>query len=91
MYASGQVTLAVEDLNFADAISIYPNPVMDNFKINSIAKKVDIYDISGRLVKTFKGDFNETYSFDIKNLNRAVYIVRITSENGSLTKKIIKN
>ena len=81
----------MEDLNFADAISIYPNPVMDNFKINSIAKKVDIYDISGRLVKTFKGDFNETHSFDIKNLNRAVYIVRITSENGSLTKKIIKN
>lgn len=91
VYASGPVTLAVEDLNFANAVSIYPNPVSDEFKINNPANKVDIYDLSGRLIKSFKGDFRENTSFDVSNLNHAVYYIRITSEGGSLIKKIIKN
>ncbi len=91
VYASGPVTLAIEDLNFADALSIYPNPVKDEFKINNPANKVDIYDLSGRLIKSFKGDFRENKSFDISNLNHAVYFIRITSERGTLIKKIIKN
>ncbi len=91
VYGSSQVTLAVGDERLADAVSLYPNPVTDSFKINTEANKVDVYDISGRLVKTFKGRFTENKLYPIAELTDGIYLVRITSEVGVLTKKIIKN
>ncbi len=91
VYGSSQVTLAVGDVNLKDIITIYPNPVRDTFKVNTIATKVAVYDISGRLIKTFKGNFNENKSYDISELKSALYLIRITSGQGMLTKKIFKN
>ncbi len=91
IYGSSQVTLAVGDFDLADIVTLYPNPVKDEFKINSNANKVAIYDISGRLIKLFKGDFTENKSYNISELNPAIYLVRIDSDQGILTKKIIKN
>jgi len=91
IYGSSQVALAVGDVNLEDIISVYPNPVSDEFKINSSANKVAIYDISGRLIKSFKGNFSENEPFNISELKPAMYLVRITSDQGSLSKKIIKN
>jgi len=91
VYGSSQVTLAVGNVNLEDIITIHPNPVRDAFKINALATKVAVYDISGRLIKTFKGNFAENKSYDISELNSALYLIRITSDQGVLTKKIFKN
>jgi len=91
VYGSSQVTLAVGDVNLEDIITVFPNPVRDAFKINTLATKVAIYDISGRLIKTFQGNFAENKSYNISELNPALYLVKITSDQGVLTKKIIKN
>ncbi|MDH5413696.1 MAG: alpha-amylase family glycosyl hydrolase [Flavobacteriaceae bacterium] len=91
VYGSGQVTLAVEDLTLSDLVSVYPNPVKNEFKINATAHKVDIFDLSGRLIKSFKGNFTENSSYDIKDLNPSIYLIRIKVDHGTLTKKIIKN
>ncbi|MCB0460676.1 MAG: T9SS type A sorting domain-containing protein, partial [Flavobacteriaceae bacterium] len=52
--------------------------------------EVAIYDISGRLIKSFKGTFIENKDFDISNLKSSIYLVRITSDEGSITRKVIK-
>lgn len=91
VYGSGQVTLAIEDLNMADLVSVYPNPVENEFMISSAANKVDVYDLSGRLIKSFNGNYFENSSYDIKDLKPAIYLIRIKSDHGTLTKKIIKN
>ncbi len=91
IYGSSQVTLAVGDVNLSDLVTIYPNPVKDAFKINSEATKVAVYDISGRLIKTFKGNFDKNKSYTISDLKPALYLIRITSGQGVLTKKILKN
>jgi len=91
VYGSSQVTLAVGDVNLEDIITVFPNPVRDAFKINTLATKVAIYDISGRLIKSFKGNFAENESYDISDLKSALYLVRITSDQGVLTKKVFKN
>ena len=91
VYGSGQVTLGVEDLSLADLVSVYPNPVENEFKINATANKVDIFDLSGRLIKSFKGNFSENSSYDIKDLKPSIYLIRIKADHGILTKKIIKN
>ncbi|MGB5363831.1 MAG: alpha-amylase family glycosyl hydrolase [Aureibaculum sp.] len=91
VYGSGQVTLGVEDHSLADLVSVYPNPVENEFKINATANKVDIFDLSGRLIKSFKGNFSENSSYDIKDLKPSIYLIRIKADHGILTKKIIKN
>jgi len=91
VFGSSQVTLAVGDFNLEDHITVYPNPVEGTFKINSAADKVAIYDVSGRLVKTFKGNFTENRSYNISDLNPAMYLIRITLDQGVFSKKIFKN
>ena len=70
-------------------IEIYPNPTHDIFKIKSekSINKVELYDLSGKLVlKTKKIDLN------ISELRNGQYIVKIYLSNGQeIERKIIKN
>lgn len=91
IYASSSVTLSVDDISINDLIRIYPNPVTDEFKINHQTNIVNIYDISGRLVKSFKGDFEQNKRFNISGLKPALYFLKLKSEQGVATKKLIKN
>ncbi|MCB0485616.1 MAG: T9SS type A sorting domain-containing protein, partial [Flavobacteriaceae bacterium] len=82
IYGSGQVTLAIDE-EFLSRFSIYPNPVEESFRISVPTNEVAIYDISGRLIKSFKGTFIENKDFDISNLKSSIYLVKITSDEGS--------
>lgn len=90
IYASGPFTLGVDDIAQDDSISVFPNPVKDEFRINNAASKIDIYDLSGRLIKRYQGNFSENKAYDISDLVSAIYVIKISSETGTLTKKIIK-
>lgn len=74
-------------------ISIYPNPTKGNaIAINNLQSKADIaiYDVLGKLaIKTSVNSFNK--NVNIENLNKGVYLVRISSEGRTVTKKLIKN
>lgn len=86
-YASLGTNDAVLDSSFR----LYPNTVKTTFKINKSVNSLRIYDISGKLVKTFSGESSINKSYDISNLNQGLYLVRIENNSGqSLTKKIIK-
>ena len=90
IYASGPFTLGIDDVDLNDIFSVFPNPVKDEFRINYAASKVDIYDLSGRLIKRYQGNFSENKPYDISDLESAIYVIKISSETGTLTKKIIK-
>ena len=83
-------TMATNDSDKAQ-ISVYPNPVSDYLKINTAGQKilsVKVYSFAGNVVKNIadvKGD-----SVDLRNLNTGSYIVTITTDKGTVTKKIIK-
>lgn len=63
------------------------NPVKDFLTIQSREKinTVEIFDISGRLVKTFK-----TAGGIVADLAKGVYILKLHTDNGISTQKIIK-
>lgn len=79
----------------ANNISIYPNPSSNGtFSISSSIelKSFTIYNVNGQIVQEVKNPStvsNETYS--VSNLSRGFYLVKIDSEYGSTTKKIIVN
>ncbi|MBF8148709.1 T9SS type A sorting domain-containing protein [Winogradskyella sp. F6397] len=71
--------------------SIYPNPSQSALSINVNVSNVEIYDLTGKLVKSFKGAFTRTDAFDISSLNSGIYMVKVQNDtNQTLTSKLVK-
>ncbi|WP_299338922.1 alpha-amylase family glycosyl hydrolase [uncultured Psychroserpens sp.] len=84
-------TLSTDDFEINNSFSIYPNPVNTSFKTNKALNSLQIFDITGKLVKSFNGDFTENDTYDISNLTQSIYLVKIENSNGqTLTSKLIK-
>lgn len=68
---------------------IYPNPVKNIFSIESNAqiKKIGIYNTLGQLVKIVSDIENQ---IDISDLNSGTYVIRLESDKGKTTKKLVK-
>jgi len=69
--------------------SLYPNPVKNTFSIatTNTIKEVEIFDLLGKKVFTQK---NTKENIDISFLNKGIYIAKVTSEEGVMTTKIVK-
>jgi len=89
IYGNNQVVLAVEDIDIIDTFTLYPNPANNSFKISKSVNQIEIYDIIGRRVKSFNGDFNSQHSFDVSSLKPSIYLVKIKSDLGTSTKRIV--
>ncbi|MBU2929270.1 S8 family serine peptidase [Winogradskyella psychrotolerans] len=93
------LTLGTADNELSNSLVVYPNPNKGEFTIsfdssltNSGDVKVDIYDISGRLVynNAFDSDsvrFNETVN--LRGVASGVYIANISQGNNMTSQKII--
>ncbi len=71
-------------------VSLFPNPFTNTMNIESEmpVSKIDIYDISGRLVFS---QFNPGTSINTEHLKTGPYLVSVTLQNGqTLQKKTIK-
>ena len=67
-------------------ISIYPNPATEFIALNNdeAAGKINVYNLTGRLVKSFGVERGTTYP--IEDLPNGLYLVQIVSKtNKSLT------
>lgn len=79
-----------ESFDALDFISISPNPAATYFSLNSIAEKVQIFSITGQLVKSFS-NLDTNVQYDIFDLNQGVYIVKISDlEKREKTIRLIK-
>jgi hypothetical protein len=71
--------------------SIYPNPTTTSFSVNTDVSDIEVYDITGKLVKSFKGNFTNSDTFDISALNTGMYIVKVENDNKqTMTTKLVK-
>ena len=91
--------LSVENPNFNEMISIYPNPnngVM-NITIDAVKNTyvtIEVYTISGVLLKTISNDellSNVLHiNLDIRDFTKTgIYFLKFITDRGTLTKKII--
>jgi hypothetical protein len=84
--------LAVDDVVNSKDVALYPNPVKNQFTLKGITKmkSVEVYDISGKLVKQFDADSLSKNTFDVSRLKTGNYVVQVKTENDSFSKKLIK-
>lgn len=69
---------------------IYPNPVTNNLTIETPQKAIiEIINIQGQIVKIYPTNDTIT-SFDISALQSGIYFLKLTTAEGSLVKKFVK-
>jgi len=90
LYSQSQ-SLSTKNSLVTDSIKIYPNPTNSSFKINHAVNDLKIYDLTGKMVKSYIGNYAKEHSFDIFNLNQGIYLVKIKNNIGQLlTSKLVK-
>lgn len=85
--------LSVQTFN-DNVVSVYPNPAKDfvNIKntLDTQLNSVEITDINGRVVKNVNLNSVTEAQVNVSDLSTGVYMMKIVSDSGSVTKKIVK-
>ena len=82
--------VGIEDYDAA-AISVFPNPTTGMVQVSSSkfqVSGVDVYDVYGKLLKTDAMMDNSTV--DMSGYAAGVYFLRVSTENGVVTKRVVK-
>ena len=82
------ITTGMNDAEFS-VLKLFPNPVLNNLSISSVAevKKVEIYSLNGVLVKKEEGSIK---TLDMSQLIKGSYLVKVYTIHGLFTQKMIK-
>lgn len=78
--------------NGEDALSIYPNPANDVIRITSaspVMERVEMFDLTGKQVYSAI-NVRSGAEINIANLTGGVYMLRIVTDEGILTRKVVK-
>ena len=81
--------LATADNGVKSGIKIYPNPVVNNFTIQTPAKvlSVEIYDTLGRKILNLK----DSQTYNVEKLGKGIYFVKIKTDQNEYIEKLIKH
>ncbi|TMM31481.1 T9SS type A sorting domain-containing protein [Polaribacter aestuariivivens] len=84
--------LSTENFSTINNIKIYPNPTNGNnlFVKTTQNCEVQIYNVIGKLVISECVNASNN-TINLSNLNKGVYLIKIISQNKSITKKLIKS
>ncbi len=88
--AKNMSLLSTSKVEGKSLFSMYPNPVKEQLYVNSTRniEKVEIIDLLGKTILTT----NKVDDYiDVSALTNAVYVLRLTSDKGTSTKKFVKN
>ena len=89
VYANKAAVLSTENLFLEDEVVVYPNPVKTSFRLNIDTNNVSIYDINGKEVKSFKGNFSTNKNFSVQEFKKGLYILKISNSKVKTYQKLI--
>lgn len=87
-------TAGVEDKITSTNVSLYPNPTASQFTVElpkAVKAEIRVFDISGKLL-IFENpkSISNKLTLNVSSLSKGTYFVRINSEEGTATKKLLK-
>ena len=78
------------DEDVVTSLILYPNPVKDILHVGcDNMQRYDIFSVDGKLIKSSQTNNNEE-AIDCSDLESGIYMLRITSNKGVVTRRIIK-
>lgn len=81
--------LSAQNFDALQNITIIPNPASTHFSLNIADARVELYSLTGQLVKTYINNIGDQYS--ISDLNKGIYLVKvIDANNNQKTMKLVK-
>ena len=94
---SYSITVGKEEERIFEQLNVYPNPVSNKLSVtfeitNPQNITIELHAMKGErifsdLTSNFSGSFEK--SFDVSNLAKGIYILRITGDQGISTRKIV--
>lgn len=89
-YSIDLFVLGNNNNEFSSEIAMYPNPATDSFSVvasNKAIENISVYNTTGQLVLE---NTTNIENVDISQLNRGMYLVKITTDNGTYFKRLLK-
>jgi subtilase-type serine protease len=83
-------TVGINEVD-AQSLMVYPNPTTGELRITNYDLRignVEIFDVYGRMQKSRKAE--KQNEIDISDLSSGIYFLKITTEQGTITKKVVK-
>ncbi|MCL2246494.1 MAG: T9SS type A sorting domain-containing protein [Lentimicrobiaceae bacterium] len=88
------IELGIEELRITNyELRVYPNPTNGELRIRNYElgiMEVEVFDVYGRKVSFLTSHSSPLISINISHLHSGIYFIRIETEKGTITKKIIK-
>ena len=90
LYLRGGNLVSINDVTPDDGITLRPNPADRQVTVSATMpiKHVEVYDLAGRLVET-RQPSGTTLQLDLKSYPTGTYLVKVTTANGTTTKKLV--
>jgi len=89
-----KLTTGINDIELKE-ISIYPNPVTSTFVFintgNLYISKIELYNLHGRLIYRKNTSDTQYEKLDMSSISKGIYILKINTDKGIRTEKIIKH
>jgi Secretion system C-terminal sorting domain/Leucine Rich repeats (2 copies) len=92
IFTTNTNTLSINEIDLIKNLKIYPNPTDNILFIDTLDKqiqKIELFDLQGRLLKTINEN-KEKYQIDISNFSSSTYLIKLSTEKGSQTVKVVK-
>jgi hypothetical protein len=84
-------SLPTQTFDLAETVLLFPNPTRSAFTLSEAIRNVEIYTITGQLVKQFRGSFSSNHEYNVADLNAGIYLIKMTDDaNHQGTLKLIK-
>jgi hypothetical protein len=91
VYGNKLPALSINDNEITKSMILTPNPAINYFTLSANTTNVEIYSMTGQLVKNFKSNFSSESQFEIGDLNNGIYLVKVTdTSDREVTLKLVK-
>lgn len=90
MRSAEPITVDVKEIELNNSIDIYPNPANTTVQLsntgNSAIREITLMDNSGRILKSYP---TESTTLDLSAFASSLYFMRISTDKGSVVKKVV--
>ena len=87
------MTVGINDYTLDNSVTVYPNPTTGVVQIKNEElrmENVEVYDVYGKLLNVMSVD-DHTATLDLSSYAKGTYFVKVTTERGVVTKRVVKN